>query len=521
VSFLVKKEAREKLRKYWDNLRRRMRPRDALLNAYDWSELTLEHKWRKSLLGGGEEEEMTREERFVFEFDRSRSHPDLETRASAAYYLQYCDNLEAAERVIQAFTEDNVLVRASALEALKKFKNREAALYVIEKGLTHASEMARRNSAIAMGSFPEMADVSIPLLLKLLDDHKAGVRAGAVRALGELHPEEAYLPLAARADDRDPEVRVETALALWNYERDDALTQLIKLLRDPIWAVRLGAIRAMHKVDDRRMIPSLITQLGREGGRLREDIHDLLVKKTHQDFFLNQERWQWWWDNYGDSFEFKPGKVKNTQKMRYAVQYHDVETCSKKFVFLLDVSSSMNDVIDVERIAGKTYNKGDLRKKKIKVAQMEIVRLLRAFDRNIMFNIITFHTEVESWKKSIVTATKGTVKKAEKYIWEIKIPNKSATNIYDTLMTAFDTVDAGFQKQKYESVMDTMFLLSDGNPTAGPVTDVDMILRTIKERNRIHGVKIHTFALGGAADTHFLKKLADITGGQYQVIRVR
>ena len=40
-----------------------------------------------------------------------------------------------------------------------------------------------------------------------------------------------------------------------------------------------------------------------------EDIHDLLVKKTHQDFFLNQERWQWWWDNYGDSFEFKPGKV--------------------------------------------------------------------------------------------------------------------------------------------------------------------------------------------------------------------
>jgi hypothetical protein len=176
----------------------------------------------------------------------------------------------------------------------------------------------------------------------------------------------------------------------------------------------------------------------------------------------------------------------------------------------------------VEKQAGKTYGKGDLIKKKINVAQIELVRLLRTFDKNIYFNIITFNEEVEEWRKAATPAKSDTVKKAEKFVWNIDPPDRAATNVYDSLMMAFDMVDEAFAKRKYDSTVDTMFFLSDGNPTAGPVTDVDMILRVIKERNRIHGVKIHTFALGGrSGDTYFCQKLAEITGGQYQVIRVR
>jgi len=277
----------------------------------------------------------------------------------------------------------------------------------------------------------------------------------------------------------------------------------------------------MHNVRDKRTIPALIDQLGREGGRLREDIHELLVELTRQDFNLDAERWNSWWNKFGDLFEFKDNIKKRLALPKYAMQYHEVETCSKKFIFLLDVSSSMNEQVTVQKIGGKTYDKGDLRKPKVYVAKLEIARLLRTFDKNIFFNIITFSTEVDLWRKKVVSGTKGVTKAAEKYIWDITPPEKSATNIYDTLMTAFDMVDDGFAKRKYESVVDTMFLLSDGNPTAGPVTDVDMILRTVKERNRIHGIKIHTFSLGGRADTHFLRKLADITGGDYQAIKVR
>ena len=523
VSFLVKKHPGETFRNYLDNLRRRVQPRDALMEAYAWSEMTLEDKWRRSLFGGGaaEDEELTKEDRFIAEFDRSRTHHDLETRASAAYYLKFCDNMEAANRMLQAFQEKELVVRASALEAFRMFENYDAIEYVVKEGLTPASHNVSTTTAVAMGTFPELAELSVPLLLKLLDDIKPLVRAGAVRGLGEIHPDEAYLLLSSMADDKSPEVRVETAFALWNYKRDDALTQLLKLLHDPVWAVRLASIRAMHNVRDKRTIPALIDQLGREGGRLREDIHELLVELTRQDFNLDAERWNSWWNKFGDLFEFKDNIKKRLALPKYAMQYHEVETCSKKFIFLLDVSSSMNEQVTVQKIGGKTYDKGDLRKPKVYVAKLEIARLLRTFDKNIFFNIITFSTEVDLWRKKVVSGTKGVTKAAEKYIWDITPPEKSATNIYDTLMTAFDMVDDGFAKRKYESVVDTMFLLSDGNPTAGPVTDVDMILRTVKERNRIHGIKIHTFSLGGRADTHFLRKLADITGGDYQAIKVR
>jgi hypothetical protein len=523
VDYLLRQD-RKKFRKYCDNLRGRMSPRDALMDAYEWSELTLENKWRSFLLLAEDEAaSLTIKERFCQEFDRSRNHPDLETRASAAYYLKFCDNLAAAERVVQAFQEGSILVRTSALIALKTFEDMEAINWVIEKGLTHASASVRRNTAIAMGSFPGLIPSTLPFLLKLLEDPKAPVRAGAVRALGDLHPDDAYMPMAALATDRDPEVRVEVALALWNYQRDEALTQVINLLRDPVWAVRLAAIRTMHNIRDPRMIPPIIAQLATEGGRLREDILELLEKLTHQNFGLNIEKWKWWWNLYAEKFQFtaKPSKSQE-HKIRYAMQYHDVETCSKKFIFFVDVSSSMNEIVKVRKQEGKTYGKGDLRKKKIDVAKTELVRLLRTFDKNIYFNIITFSEEVEMWRKNVASAKKETRRQAEKYIWAIKPPQKAATNVYDSLMTAFDMVDAGFAKRKYESVVDTMFFLSDGNPTAGAVTDVDMILQTVRERNRIHGIKIHTFALSGrSGDTYFLRKLAELTGGSFQVIQIR
>ncbi len=526
LDFILKSEdGPNRFREYCNSMRARVTPRDALLDAFDWSELTLENRWRRKLLMAPDEYEgMTRSERFVTEFDRSLGHPDLETRASAAYFLKFCDDLPAAERVIKAFQEGDLLVRASALEALKTFANAAAVRFVVENGLTHASAAVRRNTAVAMGQFPGLMELTTPLLVKLLGDQKAPVRAGAVRALGELHPDEAYLPMSALAGDKDPEVRVELALALWHYSRDEALTDTFTLLRDKVWAVRLAAVRALHNVRDKRVIPTLIDQLGREGGRLREDIRDLLVKLTGQDFNIDSERWQWWWNNYGgDKFQFGGAPSKSQQhKMRYAIQYHDVETCSKKFIFLLDTSSSMNEIIRVEKLGGKTYGKGDLSKRKIYAAQAELVRLLRTFDKNIFFNIITFHDEIGLWRKNVASAKKDTRKSAEKFVWAIDPPKKASTNIYDALIAAFDMVDAGFAKRKYESVVDTMFFLSDGNPTAGPVTDVDMILRTVKERNRIHGIKIHTFNLGGpSTETYFLRKLAESTGGAYQEIRVR
>jgi len=265
----------------------------------------------------------------------------------------------------------------------------------------------------------------------------------------------------------------------------------------------------MHNIRDKRIIPALIDQLGKETGRLREDIHELLVKHSGQDFVLNHEKWLWWWNNYGEALVIKKSGRKARDKTKYAMQYHDVETCSRKFIFLLDISSSMTDMVQVERVPGRTYTEKSLRKQKIDVAKTELVRLLLSFDSKVFFNIITFAEKVEQWKNNVISASKGVTKNAEKYVWEMKIPDKSATNIYDALMKAFDMVDDGFEKRRYDSVVDTMFLLSDGKPTAGTVTDVDMILRVIKEEDEFPRTSFHV-EIGFIASRFTLFRLEDL-----------
>ena len=80
-----------------------------------------------------------------------------------------------------------------------------------------------------------------------------------------------------------------------------------------------------------------------------------------------------------------------------------------------------------------------------------------------------------------------------------------ATNVYDTLEFALK-----------DRNVDTIFLLSDGSPTAGRFTDIDSILREIKVLNRSRGVSINGIAFGERSD--LLKQLAAENNGEYKFI---
>lgn len=77
-----------------------------------------------------------------------------------------------------------------------------------------------------------------------------------------------------------------------------------------------------------------------------------------------------------------------------------------------------------------------------------------------------------------------------------------ATNIYDALELAFQDPD-----------VDTIVFLSDGEPTAGQVTDVGLIREAVREWNDTRGIKIDTVAVGGSLQ--LLQWLAEDNGGRY------
>ena len=76
------------------------------------------------------------------------------------------------------------------------------------------------------------------------------------------------------------------------------------------------------------------------------------------------------------------------------------------------------------------------------------------------------------------------------------------TNIYDALMAAFG-----------DERVDTIYLLSDGDPSAGTVIDPGLIRTRIARFNRARKVQIHCISIGKSSP--FLRGLAKENGGAY------
>jgi hypothetical protein len=76
----------------------------------------------------------------------------------------------------------------------------------------------------------------------------------------------------------------------------------------------------------------------------------------------------------------------------------------------------------------------------------------------------------------------------------------------------YDTLEFALQDRE----VDTIFILSDGYPSAGRYVDTDSILREIKVLNRSRGVSINGIAFG--EQSHLLERLAAENNGEYKFI---
>ena len=90
--------------------------------------------------------------------------------------------------------------------------------------------------------------------------------------------------------------------------------------------------------------------------------------------------------------------------------------------------------------------------------------------------------------------------------WVEKLESKGATNVHDALALAFA-----------DDEVDTIYLLTDGYPSAGPIVQPAALAREVQRWNTGRGIVIHTVALGGRSD--LLERLATDSGGDHTVAR--
>ena len=119
-------------------------------------------------------------------------------------------------------------------------------------------------------------------------------------------------------------------------------------------------------------------------------------------------------------------------------------------------------------------------------------------------NIIVYETGVKPTFDELRKARKKTKQEALESIAKFK--PRGGTNIHDALELAFQDPE-----------VDTVYLLTDGQPSAGRITDIDELADAVRRWNYSRQIVIHGIAVG--QKSALLKRLAEESGGEYVLAR--
>ena len=160
-------------------------------------------------------------------------------------------------------------------------------------------------------------------------------------------------------------------------------------------------------------------------------------------------------------------------------------------------------------------------KYRIDIAKVELKNAIRALtaeesdERGVSsFNIVTYAAEVQVFKEGkMIPATKKNKEKA--FAWIDALEAIGPTNIFDAMEQAFKIIGTRKAKKQLEKGADTIFLMTDGQPNRGRITDPVLIRKEIEKMNRDRRITINTIGIGDDHADEFLRALATENHGEY------
>ncbi|MBK9384175.1 MAG: VWA domain-containing protein [Planctomycetes bacterium] len=369
-----------------------------------------------------------------------------------------------------------------------------------------------RALATLPGGDPELVTV----LLGALKTGDLPVKLGAIHALaGAARP---FLDETLKGAERKSEP------AGLGTQVVDAVGQ--RLVQDKSWQLRQAASSCLLRLRTRLAVPYLIEGLKAEKARLAKEktaqvmggLQEALYSLTGQEIPGDQiGAWEEFWKKNGSSMVILDAAKapKQSEGDSQYLRYFNIDVKSKRVLFVVDRSGSM---LEPANLKGKYANLA-ANDTKFAIVQKELERLVLSLPPDTQANLIFFSDDVRVWKMGKddrpPMLTLDDRAKTELVTFLRLTAPAGATNVWDAMQAALGAAGRGLRDRYYETEFDTIYMLSDGAPTVGPVIDPEEILRHVRERNQLSQVVIHTITFGDVNDTVFMKRLATENGGRH------
>jgi hypothetical protein len=351
-------------------------------------------------------------------------------------------------------------------------------------------------------------------MLRQADKSRDAERWRWCDALGRTGDERARAWLLKLAGDPASSPDATAAIRALKRGGDESLLPLLGADRGGSWQLRAARVEALRTVATGDAFPLLTGYLKEASQRVHDDAWQALVAMSGRDLGDNADAWITWW-KANRAAAAGGAKAVAAPRASYGT-YYGIPLASGRIAFVIDTSGSMN-----AKISGSTgtyvqksrHLDGRKIETRLDLAKEELAHALAQLPERTAVQLIHFSKDATAWSKYGPQAASRDAKAAIlKEVLDLR--PAGATNICDALRLAFDPDDKAGFRVTYRDSIDTIYLLSDGDPTGGPISDRLHLLSDIHDRNRVRRIKIHTIGLG-ARNSLFLRELARQSAGTY------
>lgn len=312
-------------------------------------------------------------------------------------------------------------------------------------------------------------------------------------------------PLGARFGDHfarellhDPDasemMKVAAFCALEDRGSPFARIEALRRLPTGEGAVLIKSIHVLRDDPHVEDAPFLVDLIQRVQGRPMNEAVRLLQQLTNYQVGRDPKAWRYWMLKHrAEGTPFRRPTDEDEEEPT-TISYMGIPILGEKIIFVLDSSGSMDD-----RLPERSRTKGA-------EAVEELVRLLPRLPLESVFNLVFFHSGVVLFESRMVPRNAQNLEAAVDWLRANRF--EGATNLYGGLKAALDRAE-----------VEEIIVLSDGEPTAGELTDPDRIRARVACWNRFRLVRINTISFGAPpAARNFLYHLARENDGICRVI---
>jgi hypothetical protein len=384
-------------------------------------------------------------------------------------------------------------------------------------------------------------------------------RSVAIEALGRSGAEGAPAALRRVLKETDGKAIAAALFALSGIKPAPGAADLKALAGHSAWQVRLGVYACLAAGKDPASLPLLVDRLEEESGRLLHECADALVAVSGKDYGTDAVRWRAYAAGGEDAVKAhaaaeaakreaeaaKAGGNRAVATGPETVQdtptYYGLKIVSDRVVFIVDLSLSMNAEMVVDRDtmiretgavvsgtgAGETPDtkKDDVQglewwkiRTRVDFAKAQMKYVVSTLKKDQWFDIVWFSDSVQAWMGQMVPATPHNKAKAAAWIEELKC--EAGTNTWGGLTKGLNLVGKGGEEENYRRGADTLYFMSDGEPSKGDIVDKGQIVAALERIHKVRRVKVNVVQIGTSI-LPFMEDLARVTGGKFKFFNAK